>query len=245
MRKWLGIVMLVFLVLVTVLGSGLVPALASPDVYIVKGGDTLWDLAEEFLRDGFKYMEIMEATNARHAEDPSYAFIEDPDLIRVGWKLEIPAVILPEPMYEGWKTYTNEEFGYTVRYPGACKVMGADLNEMVEFVGPEVEYMGTYEHWPRLSIEHYDSDFYHPPLGTDVNEWVKRIPGLKLGAEFEVANLPTAHLVQERSPQAYAADHYYFVKGTQLYHIQLLHAADREDWDLYNKFLNSFTFREN
>jgi len=100
MRKWLGIVMLVFLVLVTVLGSGLVPALASPDVYIVKGGDTLWGLAEKFLRHGFKYMEIVEATNTKHAEDPTYAFIENPNLIRVGWKLEIPAVILPEPVAE-------------------------------------------------------------------------------------------------------------------------------------------------
>jgi hypothetical protein len=59
--------------------------------HIVGGGDTLSALADKYLNDPKAYMEIAVATNGKNAEDPSYAFIEDPDLIRVGWKLLIPA----------------------------------------------------------------------------------------------------------------------------------------------------------
>jgi hypothetical protein len=37
-------------------------------------------------------------------------------------------------------------------------------------------------------------------------------------------------------------DEYYFIRGDQLYNITILHTADKEDWDLYNLFLDSFSF---
>jgi CheY-like chemotaxis protein len=46
--------------------------------------------------------------------------------------------------------------------------MGANLNESVQFSGPLVEG----EHWPVLTVSHYDSDFHHPPAGTDVGQWI-------------------------------------------------------------------------
>jgi len=63
---------------------------ASPDDYIVVEGDTLISIAERTLGDGSRYPEIVALTNAQHASDPSYALIEDPALIHVGWKLAIP-----------------------------------------------------------------------------------------------------------------------------------------------------------
>lgn len=63
---------------------------ASPDDYIVAEGDTLISIAARFLGDGSRYLEIVELTNARNAVDPSYARIEDPALIHIGWRLAIP-----------------------------------------------------------------------------------------------------------------------------------------------------------
>jgi len=83
------------LVLALLITSSLVVApscSASPEDYIVVEGDTLIGIAARLLGDGSRYPEIVELTNARNATDPSYARIEDPALIHVGWKLAIPGL---------------------------------------------------------------------------------------------------------------------------------------------------------
>jgi dienelactone hydrolase len=57
---------------------------------IVQAGDTLATLANQHFGDTAAYAEIVEATNAKAAVDRSYASIDNPDLIRQGWKLCIP-----------------------------------------------------------------------------------------------------------------------------------------------------------
>jgi branched-chain amino acid transport system substrate-binding protein len=59
---------------------------------IVQRDDWLSKLADKFYGDLFAYPAIFEATNAKNAEDASYAFIEDEDLIEPGWKLCIVGV---------------------------------------------------------------------------------------------------------------------------------------------------------
>ena len=145
-----------------------------------------------------------------------------------------------EDEYVGWKTYTSEKFGYTLKYPGDAEVMGPNLDESVQFVGPIV----NDEHWPWFFVDHYDSDFYHPPSGTDVHQWIadSDVSYDEIGPEVEIAGLSTVHLIYNESPQAYASDDYYFIRGDQLFHITILHAGGQRDWDLYNKFLQGFTF---
>ncbi len=63
---------------------------AAPADYIVKAGDTLFVIATQQLGDGRRYLEIVQLTNEMSAKDSSYAFIENPNLIEVGWKLAIP-----------------------------------------------------------------------------------------------------------------------------------------------------------
>lgn len=65
-------------------------------VYFVQVDDTLWKLAEKYLGDGRRYAEIIQATHARRAQDASFALIEDPNRIRPGSKLWIPAAGEPE-----------------------------------------------------------------------------------------------------------------------------------------------------
>lgn len=59
--------------------------------YIVQANDWLSKLAEKNLGDVLAYPLIVEATNAAAAVDSSYATIDNPDLIEIGWKLCIPS----------------------------------------------------------------------------------------------------------------------------------------------------------
>jgi len=139
--------------------------------------------------------------------------------------------------YEGWKPYLNEAFGYEIWYPVDCMVMGADLNKSVTFQGLLVDD----EYWPVLTVAHYDSDFYRPPAGTDIGQWLSDM-GFAYDEVVEIAGLSTAHARQDTGPGAYPSDQYFFIKDGQLFSISILHTGRQEDWDLYKNFLHSFTF---
>ena len=92
-RRSLVNLFLVFTILLT-LGVGAVsgaPPAQEGMIYTVKLGDNLWTLAEKYLGSGPAYWAIVGATNAKHGEDATFAYIENPDLIHPGWKLFIPS----------------------------------------------------------------------------------------------------------------------------------------------------------
>lgn len=86
-----------YLLLVLTLLAALAPAaIAAPpkaegQAYTIQKDDWLWKLAEKYLGDAYAYPAIAIATNAKHAEDDSYALIWNMDLIEVGDKLWIPS----------------------------------------------------------------------------------------------------------------------------------------------------------
>ncbi len=67
------------------------PALAVetvPAIYTVTRGDHLWGVAERFLGDGFRWVEIWKLNQQRTMTD-GRTFV-DPNLIYAGWQLELP-----------------------------------------------------------------------------------------------------------------------------------------------------------
>ena len=56
--------------------------------YRVRRGDHLWGIAERFLGDGFRWVEIWERNRGREMGDG--ARLTDPDRLRPGWMLELP-----------------------------------------------------------------------------------------------------------------------------------------------------------
>ena len=61
-------------------------------------------------------------------------------------------------------------------------------------------------------------------------------------ADEQIAGTTAIHFRHEQSPQSYADDRYYFAHGGQLYEIIIGHSSDVEDWDLNNRFLESYQF---
>jgi ribose transport system substrate-binding protein len=92
MKKFFSMLMVVAL-----LTTSISTALAAPppqdegQEYIVALGDWLSKIADKYYGNVLAYPAIVEATNAKHAEDDTFAEITDPDLIEPGWKLWIPS----------------------------------------------------------------------------------------------------------------------------------------------------------
>jgi peptide/nickel transport system substrate-binding protein len=91
MKKFnLVIVLVLFLALVPGVVSAAPPA-QEGESYVVQKDDYLSLLADKYLGNAMAYVAIMEATNAKSAEDPTFTFIDNPNLIEPGWKLWIPS----------------------------------------------------------------------------------------------------------------------------------------------------------
>jgi hypothetical protein len=137
--------------------------------------------------------------------------------------------------YEGWKPYLNADFGYAVWYPGEFAVMGNNPNESVQFAGRDR---------PVFMVQHYDSDFYHPPAGVDLQQWLTdhNISYDAIDTDLEIAGLTAVHISREAGPGWSVEDMFYFIKDDHLFRIYILPDGDQQDWDLNNKFLQSFTF---
>jgi hypothetical protein len=185
-------------------------------------------------------------------------------LIAIGWKYfnfnqappqpsPSPSIISPSPAKTltaspspsastiAWSTYTNKTFNYSVQYPSDCKVTETNFETIS---GPLAEN----HHWPWFEIYHFDSAFYHPPAGADVYDYIannslKTFDEIDPNKNIKISGLPAIHVMQNKSSQADASDYYYFIKDNQLFSIQIIQIEGKEDWDLYNKFLNSFTFK--
>lgn len=61
---------------------------------------------------------------------------------------------------------------------------------------------------------------------------------------MQIAGTTAVHTRLPRSPQTFAYDKYWFAQSQQLYEIVILHTGDKEDWTLYNHFLQSFRFEK-
>ena len=67
------------------------PAQAKGQDYVVVKDDWLSKLADKYLGNQLSYPAIVGLTNQMAAKDSSYAKIDNPDRIEVGWKLYIPS----------------------------------------------------------------------------------------------------------------------------------------------------------
>ncbi|GAB4447923.1 MAG: hypothetical protein Kow0031_30490 [Anaerolineae bacterium] len=65
--------------------------LACSQEVVVQADDWLSKIAEKVYGDVLAYPAIADATNAKHAEDDSFAMIDNVDVIEVGWKLCVPS----------------------------------------------------------------------------------------------------------------------------------------------------------
>jgi hypothetical protein len=78
----------------------------------------------------------------------------------------------------------------------------------------------------------------------DLAQWLTDhyLLGSARAPDVQIAGTTAIHTRQERSQQSFAYDNYYFAQSGQLYTVVILHTGDKEDWELYNRFLESIQF---
>jgi putative hemolysin len=147
----------------------------------------------------------------------------------------------PSPDGE-WIRWHNDALGFSFEYPGDAElVMNDDPGSGLSVVGPLV----GGDHWPMFYLAYpLDREDYRPPEGTDLAGWLaeKNLMAEERLQDAQIAGTTAVHLRHDASPQSFAFDTYYFANAGQLYSVVIQHTGDREDWPLYTRFLDSFTF---
>lgn len=148
----------------------------------------------------------------------------------------------PETASDGWLIYRNETLGYSFHYPPETSIIPNDESlKSITLAGPVTDG----ETWPSITISHpNDREEFRPPENADLEAWLEdhNLVGENRQPDLTIAGEPAIHYRHERSPQSYADDRYYFAHQGQLYMIVIGHTGDKEDWELYNRFLESFAF---
>jgi iron(III) transport system substrate-binding protein len=148
LSRWLSL----FLVLSLLPIMGLGVAGAAPlgqETYTVQKDDSLWNIAEKYLGSGAGYPAIVDATNKKHAEDPTFPEIVNPGLIQPGWKLAIPSTGEAEEFMAGYVSLAAKASGKIALYtsvpqPIADKIQ-ADFQAKFPKITLDIFRAGTSE----------------------------------------------------------------------------------------------------
>ena len=89
-KRTISLVLAVALLLTLGLSVASAGPLSQGEAYTIVAGDSLSKIAEKYLGDPAAWPAIMAATNAKHIEDPTFARIENADLVFPGQKVWVP-----------------------------------------------------------------------------------------------------------------------------------------------------------
>jgi hypothetical protein len=165
----------------------------------------------------------------------------------------------------GWQTYTNEEHGYSLKYPadclygplpGECKQSPPEERpqECLCFLNGEDTYGVSFQsltaeddhfRMASFSILHPSSDFYNPPAGSDLIDWLKEkdswedIPD---ETNMELDGIPAVRVYTPPSQGAGSQESIYFILNDKLFNFNILEVDNEDNREFYNQVLSSFRF---
>lgn len=148
-----------------------------------------------------------------------------------------------ETSVNDWQTYRDEEMGFSFLYPSEAAIELGDNGYTVFVNGPVVDNNA----WPVLMISYpNDRAEYLVPEGTDLRQWLvdHNLYLEQPQADRAIAGTTAIHTRFPGGGQSFAHDRFFLVHDRQMFVITILHAGGKEDWDLYDRFLESFQFEE-
>jgi hypothetical protein len=99
-----------------------------PSTRVIAAGDWLSKIAKQAYGDPAAYFPIVSATNTQATVDKTFHFVDDPNLIRVGWKVCIPAAV-PAPAGLTATDLANATYGSEIAPSGQVTLVDGAHSE--------------------------------------------------------------------------------------------------------------------
>lgn len=158
-----------------------------------------------------------------------------------------------------WITYTNAKYGFSFKYPetysiGNCttKPCGEYINEMSD--GDQTVMQGDISQvgWPNIVVMHLASDYYNPPAGTDLREWlvtnnsmnssyISLSPNYMITAS-DGGNYDAFDFIIPESPQTYSQRYIYFLNNDNKLFVIQLYDYQSYSSKFYESWLGTFVY---
>ena len=194
-----------------------------PDESEVPGGDP-----EAFVNNFERY--AAQITDQLNIQDGSTFFPPLPILDAMVQSIIVDEVLIESTLdreldFSDWQLYQNDVLGYRFFVPPGLMVRQIEGES-----GPTVFIsVDNSEPRPLFSVSHYESEFFRPPEGTEVGQWVLShgIPHDSIEHNVIVGGLPAVRLITNPTPASYGFEEYYVIHAGQLIRISfwLLDAA--------------------
>jgi hypothetical protein len=155
-----------------------------------------------------------------------------------------------------WKTYTNERYGYSLRYPPDCTfgpmpkgckqkppeerppeclcfldAQDPDQVHLEAFTGEKDDLKGAAFWVTRPAFD--------PPPGTDLIEYMReRYPSyenIPNEPNVKVGGIPAVRLYTPPSPMAFSSEEIYFIKDDKLFRIYMQDVDEKTNRELYDR----------
>lgn len=167
-----------------------------------------------------------------------------------------------------WQVYTNEEYGYSFKYPqkciygpipGECKQSppeergeecwcflnsgGVDSVILEKFVGEKDNLSLAV-----FFVQSPNTEAFIVEEGTDLIEWLKEhfvyYENIPDEVNAEISGIEAVGIYSPQTSGVYSAQDFFLIKGNKLFHINMLNIDNVDNLELYNKVLPTFKFVE-